>query len=87
MLPTDHEKFMVSALVARNGLGGVCTDRDSAADVQRLARDLLVDPRGAQAARSVAARHENLREQAAMAIRESLCGAARDSAKRQPVEQ
>jgi UDP:flavonoid glycosyltransferase YjiC (YdhE family) len=87
MLPTDQEKFMVSALVARNGLGGVCTDRDSAADVQRLARDLLVDPRSEQVARSAAARHVNLREQAATAIREALCDAARDTAKRQPVEQ
>jgi UDP:flavonoid glycosyltransferase YjiC (YdhE family) len=83
MLPTDHEKFMVSAQVARNGLGSVCGERESVADVQRFAQDLLVDSRAAQAARTVAARHGNLSEQAAKAIREALCGAAHISTKRQ----
>ncbi len=81
MLPTDHEKFMVSAQVARNGLGSVCSERQSVADVQRFAQDLLVDSRAAQAARTVAARHGNLSEQAATAIREALCGAAHTSTK------
>ena len=86
MLPTDHEKLMVSAQVARNGLGGVCTERESGAEVQRLAQKLLMDAQTAQAARTVAARHVHLPDQAATAIREALGGAAHHSAERRLAE-
>ncbi len=82
MLPTDHEKLMVSEQVARNGLGSVCTEQESVADVQRLAQKLVVDTRAAQTAQAVAARHRHLPQRAAAAIRESLGGAAHDSATR-----